>query len=168
MAQKNLEVFLVRLTSITRSIQRLKTAGMEKYDLSAAHTVCLCCLLEHPEGMTQMALVRQMDMDKAQVSRVVRHLALRGYVRPMGATAYRGRYGLTVKGWEAAKEVAEQVGRIHRFVRASIPEEELAIFNRTLAAIDERLKYAVECYDGAALQPETKKKKADGAACADT
>ena len=42
MAQKNLEVFLVRLTSITRSIQRLKTAGMEKYDLSAAHTVCLC------------------------------------------------------------------------------------------------------------------------------
>lgn len=163
MAQTNLEVFLVRLTSITRSIQRLKTTGMEKYDLSAAHTVCLCCLLEQPEGVTQMELARQMDMDKAQVSRVVRHLALRGYVRSMGATAYRGRYGLTVKGREAAREVAEQVGRIHQFVRATIPPEELAIFNRTLATIDERLKYAVMCYDGAHLQPKAENQGKDAA-----
>ena len=49
MEESRFELFAGLLNSAVKSIQRLKAAGMKQFNLSAAHTTCLCRLAEAGE-----------------------------------------------------------------------------------------------------------------------
>ena len=112
------EAFAGLTGSATKTIQRFKAQKMKKYGLSSAHTNCICWLARAgEEGLTQTELVRCEMMDPSQVSRVLRELSDKGYVRPGGEEGrYRRRYSLTEQGRQAAREIQGIIEEIRDFV----------------------------------------------------
>ena len=85
------------MTSAAKSVSKLKAAQMDAFSLSGAHTNCLCRL--HEAGsLTQGELTRLEQMDRSQVSRVLRDLAQKGYVVSDTQAGYKRRYTLTRRG----------------------------------------------------------------------
>jgi len=142
------EAFAGLTGSATKTIQRFKAQKMKKYGLSSAHTNCICWLARAgEEGLTQTELVRCEMMDPSQVSRVLRELSDKGYVRPGGEEGrYRRRYSLTEQGRQAAREIQGIIEEIRDFVIRDIRPEELAAFYSAFEKICEGLKRAEEVY----------------------
>ena len=137
MEQYGFEMFMGLTNTAMRSIQRLKVQKMKKYNLSSAHTNCICRLeAAGSEGLTQTELVRQEMMDPSQISRVLRELGAKGYVQPSGEEGrYRRRYSLTAEGETIAAEIRSIVEEIHEFVVRDIPEADIEAFYRTYEVI---------------------------------
>ena len=150
------ELFMGLLTSAAKSIQRLKNARMDEFDLSAAHTDCLCCLADAaPAGLTQMQLAARLGMDRAQVSRVLRDLRARAYVRTGSAPGYKAPYQLTDAGRRIAARIGDIIDEVRCFVSGSIPSADIEGFYSTFGTIADRLSQAVQLYsDPAASGPE--------------
>ena len=142
------EAFVGMTNTAMKSIQRMKVQKMKKYDLSSAHTNCICRLeTAGKEGLTQTELVRQEMMDPSQISRVLRELSVKGYVQLSGEEGkYRRRYSLTVEGEKIAAEIRGIVEEIHRFVIRDIPREDIEAFYRTFESICSGLSCAEESY----------------------
>ena len=147
MEDNRFELFCSLTGSAAKSIARLKAARMDAFDLSAAHTQCLCLLHEAmPEGLTQAELSRRIGMDRAQVSRVLRALRERGYLPDEPQTGYKRRYALTAAGMAAANAVQSIVAQVHAYVSEGIPQEDIICFYRTFAHIAQRLESAVTLF----------------------
>lgn len=127
--------------SAMKSIQAMKMEKMARYGLSAAHTNLLCRLAQSgDEGMTQGELAQAEAMDKAQVSRVLRELEGKGYVcQGSGAGPYKRPYRMTPEGRAVTDEMEAIILALNRFVSRDIPQEDLAVFYRTLTTITENL-----------------------------
>lgn len=147
MEDNRFELFCSLTGSAAKSIARLKAARMDAFDLSAAHTQCLCLLREAmPEGLTQAELARRIGMDRAQVSRVLRTLRERGYLPDDPQTGYKRRYALTEAGVDTANAVQSIVAQVHAYVSEGIPHEDIVCFYRTFAHIAQRLESAVTLF----------------------
>lgn len=147
MEESRFSLFIGLLGGASKSIQRLKAAGMEPYKLSAAHTDCVCLLAgAMPEGMTQTQLAARLNMDRAQISRVLRDLRERAYVLAGGGAGYKRRYLLTEAGARLAGEANRIIREVNAFVSGGIPREEIDAFYRTFRIIVERLAEAVPLY----------------------
>ena len=147
MEDNRFELFCSLTGSAAKSIARLKAARMDAFDLSAAHTQCLCLLREAmPEGLTQTELARHIGMDRAQVSRVLRALRERGYLPDAPQTGYKRRYVLTGAGMATANDVQAIIAQVHAYVSEGIPYEDLVCFYRTFAHIAQRLESAVTLF----------------------
>lgn len=130
-----------------KSIQKIKTARMAQFDLSAAHTDCLCQLLAGmPSGVTQSQLTAALQMDRAQVSRVLRELCAKGLAMPVTPESYKTPYCLTESGVHVAGEIRNTITEIHAYVSGDIPDEDIAVFYQTLQTISDNLSSAVALY----------------------
>lgn len=138
------ELLVVLTNNILKSIQRLKMSKMRLYDLTGAHTNCICRLERAgAEGMTQLELVQQEMMDASQISRVLRELMDKKYVKVDGEDGrYRRRYSLTETGLEIAKEIRDMISEISGFVMQGISMEEREVFYQALNRISGRLSEA--------------------------
>lgn len=148
MEESRFERFTGLMNSAVKSIQRLKSTGMKEYDLSAAHTTCLCRLAEAgPEGLTQGQLILLEGTDRAHISRVLGELCRRGYAVPAEPGAqYRKHYVLTPTGQDVAERVQGVILAVNRFVSSQIPQEDIDVFYRTLDTIAQNLERAVVEY----------------------
>lgn len=148
MNKNRFELFVSLTGSAMKSIQRIKTRKMRKYGLTSAHTNCICRLESAGErGLTQMEIVRQEMMDASQISRVLRELQNKGYVKVNGAVGrYRRRYVLTESGMVVAQEIRNIIQEINGFVSGGIPREDVQVFYRTLHTICESLAEAEKVY----------------------
>ena len=148
MEESRFELFAGLLNSAVKSIQRLKAAGMKQFNLSAAHTTCLCRLAEAGEdALTQGQLIQLEGMDRAHISRVVGELCKRGYAAPEAQSGqYRKHYHLTPQGREITNEIQKIILSVNRFVSDQIPREDIEVFYRTLRTITQNLeRAAAEC-----------------------
>lgn len=132
------------VSSASKSLQHLKEFYMDKYRLSAAHTACLCRLLENEEGLTQADMARTENIDRAQVSRVVKFLLSQGYIIDSGEGSYKRIYHLTEAGRKVAIEIQPIILNINRFVSDEISDEDIEAFYRTFRKITDNLSKAVE------------------------
>ena len=139
------EQFSSLMTGAAKSIAKLKAAQMEAFSLSGAHTSCLCRLYE-AGSLTQGELTRAVQMDRSQVSSVLRDLAQKGYVSADAQAGYKRRYALTPTGRETAARVEAIILDINRFVSGSISDADIEIFYKTLTTITRNLQSAVETY----------------------
>lgn len=144
MEESRFALFSGLINSAAKSIQRMKAAGMKEYNLSAAHTDCLCRLAEAGEaGLTQGELIRLEGMDRAHISRVLGELCRRDYAAPSEQGGqYRKRYVLTAAGQRVAGEIQDIILSVNRFVSRQIPQEDLDVFYRTLRTITQNLERA--------------------------
>ena len=143
MDKSRFEQFSRLTSSAAKSIAKLKAARMEAFSLSGAHTNCLCRL--HESGsLTQSELTRLENMDRSQVSRVLRDLMDKGYVVSDAQAGYKRRYSLTPSGLQTASRVEEIILNVNRFVSGDSPDADIEVFYRTLAVITDNLALAVE------------------------
>lgn len=140
--------YIALTASSLKDIARLKAAKMEKYGLSVVHTDCLWHLYNAGDtGLTQRALTELEQVDRAQISRVLRELLQEGYVtQKEGGGTYKRSYVLTDTGRTIAAEMNDIILEINRYVSGEIPRDELMIFYRTLQTIARNLSRAVEHY----------------------
>ena len=137
------ESFSALLGAATKSLERLKSKGMEGFGLSGTHTLCLRRLYDAPEGLTRTELSALLSVDRAQITRVIGELLEKGFVEETGrGSGYRKKCMLTEKGRETTAEINAIVDRINRFVSGDIPPERLNSFYDTLEEICENLKKA--------------------------
>jgi DNA-binding MarR family transcriptional regulator len=129
------------LNSAMKSIQSMKMEKMAAFNLSAAHTNCLCRLAESEDGLSQRELAELEAMDKAQVSRVMRELEEKDYVQSTGGS-YKRRYTLTESGAEMARQVENIILSLNNFVSRDIPLAELDTFYSVLNEIVKNLAVA--------------------------
>ena len=158
--RERFETFTVLISSISRSIRRLKTEETAEYNLKSPHVSCLYYLYK-AESMTAAELCEVCDEDKAAVSRSILHLEQNGYlVRNPDASKnqtgagkrYRAPLMLTERGKEVAVQLAERIDRVLDEVAEGVSEEEREILYRCLIRIDRNLEWMCEERYGATQQ----------------
>ena len=152
------ETFTVLISSISRSIRRLKTEETAEFNLKSPHVSCLYYLYK-AESMTAAELCEICDEDKAAVSRSILYLEQNGLLlRNTGTRTgasrgagkhYRAPLTLTDWGREVAAKLAERVDRVLDEVAVGVSEEERAILYRCLKQIDRNLANLCEQKYGA-------------------
>lgn len=157
------ETFTVLISSISRSIRRLKTEETAEYNLKSPHVSCLYYLYK-AETMTAAELCELCDEDKAAVSRSIVYLEQNGFlIRNKGkqdpASAGRGARGagkhyrapltLTDRGREVAMRLSARIDRVLEEVAVGVTDEERAILYRCLGQIDRNLAQMCEQRYGA-------------------
>lgn len=140
------EHFSTLIGATMKSLDRLKSKGMEAYGLSGTHTLCMRLLYDNPEGLTRIQLSNALSVDRAQVTRIVLEMISEGLLEEeqSGRHGYRKKCKLTAKGREVTASINETVERINRFVSGDIPKDELESFYKTFELICDNLKKAEE------------------------
>ncbi len=139
MYSDHLQPFYVTLADILKSVKKIKSQYMRRYDLRSSHVMVLYLLGRHPEGLTPTEIAEANAVDKALISRVTAELEERGLlsasVVPGGR--YRTRIYPTPQGLEIANAIASAATDIQRQVSTDIPPEDLEVFYRTLFTLQE-------------------------------
>ncbi len=139
------ETFSISLGRASKSLEKLKNRGMGGFGLSGMHTLCLRQLDTNSEGMTRTQLARHLEVDRAQITRVIEALLSAGYVEEVGnGSNYRKKCRLTDSGKTVVAEINGIVERIHGFVSGDIPSEKLEIFYEVFNEICENLERSEE------------------------
>ena len=151
------ETFTVLITSIGRSIRRIKTETMARYELKSPHVSCLYYLYRNP-GMTAAELCEVCEEDKAAISRSILFLEQKGYLTRMpaaekggreGAKHYRAPLALTEEGSRIAGEITVKVDRVLEAVSLGVTEEDRAVMYTALEQINRNLRILCEEYGDA-------------------
>lgn len=125
--------FSVEVSKLNKQIQKLKTQGMQLFDMKAVHTLCLYQLMLHPNGMHFSQLAETCDLDSALVSRILSKLTANGTVRKEGAPGkYNAQYFLTDKGIAVGEQIRGIVHSIQDEADRNIEKEDLMTFYRVL------------------------------------
>ena len=139
------EAFSISLGRASKSLEKLKNRGMGEYGLSGMHTLCLRQLDLNADGMTRTQLARRLEVDRAQITRVIEALISAGYVEEIGnGSNYRKKCRLTDDGKKVVSEINGIVERVHGFVSGDIPGEKLEIFYEVFDKICENLERSEE------------------------
>lgn len=135
------EAFTVLIAKISRSIRRIKTEEMAKYDLRATHVNCLYYLYLS-EGLTASALCERCEEDKAAISRSLEYLEKNGYLEcdRSSGRRYRSALRLTEKGKGVARAIAERIDGLVEYAGEEICGEDRTAMYRALSAICARLE----------------------------
>ena len=137
------ESFSSLIGSASKNLEKLKSKGMDDYGLSGTHTLCLRQLYIAPNGLTRTELAKRLEIDRAQITRIIGELLSKEFVEEVGSGSnYRKKIVLTDKGIGITSQVNDRVGKIHAFVSGDIPHEDLEVFYKTLSKICENLKNA--------------------------
>ncbi|MBE5854811.1 MAG: MarR family transcriptional regulator [Lachnospiraceae bacterium] len=139
------ELFSGLVNSAYKSLQKLKRMNMERFGLSGAHTNCLYRLLEAEDtGLSQRDLMELEQMDKAQVSRVLKDLEKKGYVTTKGTAGYKAAYVLTEDGRDIAFQVRKLVDTYLVRIGESMSEERRKTFYEAFELVVADLEAAIQ------------------------
>ena len=146
--EERFETFTLLITSISRSIRRLKTEETAEINLKGPHVSCLYHLYKGGP-MTAVEICEVCDEDKAAVSRSLLYLENHGFLVREGNASERIREGgkhyrspllLTERGTETARGLVERIDHVLEAVSIGVSEEDRANMYRTLKQIDENLR----------------------------
>ena len=138
------ETFVTAISSISRSLQRLKSAEMADLGLKGTHVMCLYQLQQHPEGLTSSALAQLCDADKAAISRTVAELkGLDLIAGPQGGEKrYRQRIRLTDQGLRVTAQMDRKILDAVTAATQGYSLEEREIFTKVLLQVADNLQAA--------------------------
>lgn len=134
------EIFTLLITSINRSIQRIKSEEMAEYNLKSSHVSCLYFLYKE-ESLTARDLCEICGEDKANVSRSIKFLEQNGYLVCESAPGkrYLCAIKLTEKGSQVAGALADKVDGIIDSASEGLTEQDRMTMYRSLSVINGNL-----------------------------
>lgn len=147
MGKDRYERFNQMIVGATKSIHRIKQKKMVKYGLASTHTICLRLLYDVTSGLTKKEIADASDIDKAQITRIVKDLCDKGYVVADDTKrAYNRKFYLTESGKKIAEEINAIVLAVNEYVSGNIPDSELEKFYGVFETITENLRKAEEIF----------------------
>lgn len=136
------ETFMTNMSSIYKSIQKLKMAEMAELGLKANHTMILYYSAHYPEGLTVSELAVLCTEDKAAISRSVTELINFGYIARRSnkdGNKYRAKIMLTEAGTAVSEYINEKVTMIVDKAGGELLEEQRQNFYDCLELINNNL-----------------------------
>ena len=135
------KVFTLAIANLTRSIRKIKTAEMAKWDLKSQHVSCIYYLYEKG-SLTATELCEICGEDKANMSRSIEYLEENGYIvrREKVNHRYNTHYTLTEAGLAVGRSIFERVESIISRASDGLSDEDRNIMYASLSLIDGNLK----------------------------
>ena len=142
--KQRFETFVTAISSINRSLQRLKNTEMADFGLKGTHVMCLYQLQKHEEGLNPSQLTQLCDADKAAVSRTISELKDQGLVciPEDSEKRYRKQLRLTDRGRQVADVMDGKIMDAVKVVSQGYSLEEREVFTRVLLRVSENLQAA--------------------------
>ncbi len=133
---KRFEAFVTGISTCYKSIQKIKSAEMNKFGigLKGTHMMCIFFLHMNPDGLTASHLSKLCSEDKAAISRAVATLQQEGYVSSH-EKKYRDMLHLTKSGEELALKLDTLISQWVSTGGDGLTQEERDIFYKALGKI---------------------------------
>ncbi len=140
------ERFSFAISDISRNWHKLTGDEMEKHGLKSAHSVYLLALARHEEGLTAPQLCEICGKDKADVSRMMKIMEQKGFVRKQGGfqNRYGGTFQLTETGQQVTAQIRSRASRAVEIAGAGLTDEHREIFYQSLESIAAKLRQMTE------------------------
>ncbi len=141
------EQFTTAISQIYKSVQKIKTNEVNSYGLKANHVMILFQLKKHENGLTPSMLCELCDVDKAAISRAVKELIGKGFIRNSDSDGrkYRVPLILTDEGEEAALHIEQAIKHAVEVGGAGLTDRQRAEFYHSLLLIARNLEDYTEC-----------------------
>ena len=141
------ETFTALITSINRSIRRIKTEEMVGFNLKSQHVSCLYYLYKEA-SLTAKELCDMCEEDKANVSRSIEFLETNGFLvcHSPARKRYRTPLELTEKGWEVGKYISDRIDHVLQTASIGISEERRVLMYESLTQISNNLQKICDAY----------------------
>ena len=142
--KQRFETFVMAIASISRSLQKLKSAEMADLGLKGNHVMCLYQLQQNDQGLTATQLAEFCEEDKAAISRTVADLREQGLVSILedGSKRYGRRIRLTDQGRQVSAVMDEKIIGAVKAATQGYSDQEREVFIRVLLLVDENLQAA--------------------------
>ena len=151
MYMERFTAFTVNLSSIERSLYKVKSKKMTQYGLRATHLMCMLHINQTPDGLTPTEISRACAIDKAFVSRITIDLLAQDLIKINekfnDGRKYRQKYILTERGYGIMKEIGEIIDRVITDISDSVTEDELKCFYKVLSVINDHIDIVSEELD---------------------
>ena len=149
MLKERFYLFVLRINSISKYINKLKFDFAPQLGVKNVHIFWLYELYIHPEGLTASELASRAMISRSLISREIENLQANGYVEmEKNSKGKRMNYNalitLTEKGMELAKNVSKKGMEVQSRVNQGISNEDLIIFYSTLEKLQNNLKALAE------------------------
>ncbi len=141
------KVFTLAIANLTRSIRKIKTAEMSKWNLKSQHLSCIYYLYEK-NILTATELCEICGEDKANISRSIEYLEEHGYIERKEHTAhrYKTHYTLTDTGLTVGRSIFERADSIIKSASDGLTVEDRDAMYLSLNTINENLKKIADEY----------------------
>lgn len=145
MIKERFYLFVLRINSISKYINKLKFDFAPQLGVKNVHIFWLYELYVHPEGLTASELATRAMISRSLISREIENLLENGYIQMQKNSKgkrmnYNALISLTEKGVELAKNVSKKGMEVQSRVNQGISEEDLIIFYSTLEKLQNNLK----------------------------
>ncbi len=146
--EERFEMFTLLLTSISRSIHKIKTEEMAEFNLKSSHLSCIYYLYKN-KTLTAKELCDICEEDKANISRSIKHLEENGYLSCYSKTQkrYQCPLRLTERGIQVGQKISERLEQIMETASMHLREEDREAMYRSLMLISENLQQFCEKYN---------------------
>ncbi|MBE5921408.1 MAG: MarR family transcriptional regulator [Lachnospiraceae bacterium] len=146
--EERFQTFTVLISKFSRSIRKIKTEEMAKFDLKSQHVSCLYYLYKMG-ALTAKELGDVCEEDKANLSRAIEYLETNGYITCESKTQkrYKSPLKLTEKGEAIGKQITARVDHILEEASAGMTEESRAVLYRSLSLISSNLQKICDQYE---------------------
>lgn len=131
------------VTSIYKSIQKIKRIRMDSIGLKGTHVMCIYYLYTNPQGLTGADLCSKCREDKAGISRILSDLEsaqLICYKNAGDGRKYRAKAVLTEEGKTCGTKVNRLIEHAAIAGGNGLSNEEREIFYKVLFTISENLE----------------------------
>ena len=139
------KTFTILIASLSRSIRRIKTEEMAKWNLKSNHVSCIYYLYVN-KSLTSKQLCEICDEDKANISRSIEFLKENGYItnnNDNNQKRYKSPYYLTEEGIAIGKKLYDRINSVLDEVSRGITEEERKTMYKCLNIINDNLQKAL-------------------------
>lgn len=134
--------FTTYIEKIHKEIQKIKTRHMREFGLKSSDFSVMVMASRHPDGATVTELAAACQVDKAVISRAVRHLISKNYMEfaeQDHRVNYRQKLRLTPKGDTTVAIITGITEEAMSEVSHDIPQKDIDDFYHTLGLISQNL-----------------------------
>ena len=140
------EKFTLLINNIIRSIHKIKSEEMQKFNLKSTHVSCLYYLYREKNKLTAKELCNICNEDKAAISRAIEYLEKNNYVNceSKNEKRYKSPLMLTEKGQALGKLISDKIDQILKLASNGLNEEKRKLFYDCLTLISTNLENFVK------------------------
>lgn len=105
------ETFSLALNEMLTSWNKIASDELKPYGLKGSYVIYLVALYKYEEGLTSANLCEMCSKDKAEVSRAVKELEKKGFIKRKNTTVngYRALISLTEEGKKSTCQLRERI-----------------------------------------------------------
>ena len=146
--ENRFEKFTALMTSIGRSIRKIKGEEVFEFDLKAPHVACIYYL--YAVGpMSAKKLCDLCEEDKSNMSRIIDFLESNGFIfcESSSSRHYRGAWHLSDKGIEVSEHIIKRIDSVLDTAGEGISDEDRSIMYSCLDRINANLQKICDNYE---------------------